>query len=211
MRPLPRLHAITDARILSRADLADRAARMADSAGPALAIHVRAREIPGRELLARAVTLAAIAAAAECALFVNGRADVAALVGAHGVQLGQGELAPAEARTVLGTAWGGWIGVSVHSTEEARDATAAGADCLLLGNIFETRSHPGRPGLGAEVIRVVAGRGLPVIAIGGVTAERVPALRAAGAWGVASISSLWDAADPAAATLALLTPWLDAA
>src|SRR5690606_32665061 len=130
MRPLPRLHAITDARILSRTDLADRAARMADSAGPALAIHVRARELSGRELLARAATLAPIAAAAECALFVNGRADVAALVGAHGVQLGQGELAPAEARTVLGPGWGGWISVSVHSTDEARDATAAGADCL---------------------------------------------------------------------------------
>ena len=211
MRPLPRLHAITDARILSRADLADRAARMADSAGPALAIHVRARELSGRELLARAATLAPIAAAAEGALVVTGRADVAALVGAQGVHLGRGELAPAEARTVLGAGWEGWIGVSVHSAEAAREATAAGADCLLLGNIFESPSHPGRPGLGTEALRAVAGGKLPVIAIGGVTAERAAALRAAGAWGVASISSLWDAADPGSATLALLAPWLEAA
>lgn len=211
MRPLPRLHAITDARILSRADLADRAARMADSAGPALAIHVRGRELSGRELLARAETLAVIAAAAGCALFVNSRVDVAALVGAHGVQLSQGELAPSEARLVLGADWHGWIGVSVHSAEAAHAATAAGADCLMLGNIFETPSHPGRPGIGEAVLRAAAAGGSPVIAIGGVTAGRAAALRAAGAWGVASISGLWDAEDPGAATLLLLAPWLEAA
>lgn len=211
MRPLPRLHAITDARILSRPDLADRAARMADSAGPALAIHVRARELCGRDLLARAETLAAVAAAAGCALFVNARADVAALVGAHGVQLGQGELAPAEARVVLGADWRGWIGVSVHSAEAAGAAIAAGADCLMLGNIFETPSHPGRQGIGEPVLRAVAAGGSPVIAIGGVTAGRAHALRAAGAWGVASITGLWDAEDPGAATLLLLAPWLEAA
>jgi thiamine monophosphate synthase len=81
----------------------------------------------------------------------------------------------------------------------------------MLGSIFETRSHPGRAGIGTAALHDVAAGAPPVIAIGGVTAARVPALRAAGAWGVASISSLWDAEDPGAATLLLLAPWREAA
>ena len=60
-------------------------------------------------------------------------------------------------------------------------------------------------------MRSAAALGVPVIAIGGVTAARIGELRDAGAWGVAAIGALWRAADPAAAALAMLEPWTDGA
>lgn len=211
MRPLPRLHAVTDARILAREDLIRVATRIAASAGPALAIHVRDRSLPARTLLARARQLGEVTQAAESALVVNGRADVAAAVGAQGVHLRRDDLRPAEARQVLGAAWHGWVGLSVHDQREADEAMASGADFLMLGSIFPTTTHPGRPGLGVDVLRAVALSGRPVLAIGGVTPARVASLRDAGAWGVAAITALWDAPDPGAAAVALLEPWTSAA
>jgi thiamine monophosphate synthase len=82
-----------------------------------------------------------------------------------------------------------------------------GADYLLVGNVYQTSSHPGRPGKGLDLVRDAAGLGLPVIAIGGLDAVRAAAVREAGAYGVAAISALWWAPDPAAAALALLAPW----
>jgi thiamine-phosphate diphosphorylase len=94
------------------------------------------------------------------------------------------------------------VGRSTHGAEEARAAAADGADYVFLGPIWPTPSHPGRPGIGVESIRqAVPAR---VIAIGGVTPERAAACIDAGAWGVAAISALWLAEDPAAAAAELL-------
>jgi len=82
-----------------------------------------------------------------------------------------------------------------------------GADYLLVGNVYETSSHPGRPGKGLGLVRDAASLGLPVIAIGGMDAARAAEAQEAGAYGVAAIAALWWAADPAAAALALLAPW----
>jgi thiamine-phosphate pyrophosphorylase len=65
--------------------------------------------------------------------------------------------------------------------------------------VYRTASHPGRAPLGVAAVAAVARLGLPVIAIGGVTPERIAELRAAGAYGVAAIRALWDAADAAGA------------
>jgi thiamine-phosphate diphosphorylase len=149
--------------------------------------------------------MAALARPPEAALFVSGRPDIAAAVGAHGVQLSGSDLTPVDARRVMG---GGWVGRSVHSSREADLARAEGADFLVVGNVFETDSHPGRPGGGLSLITETAALGLPVIAIGGITAERAWQARDAGAYGVAAIGALWHAPDPAAATLAMLRPWM---
>jgi thiamine-phosphate diphosphorylase len=122
------------------------------------------------------------------------------------VQLGTGDLAPADARCVLP---GGWIGRSVHTMEEAGAAVTEGADFLVVGSIYSTASHPDREPAGPRLVTRTASLGLPVIAIGGVTPARVVELREAGAYGVAAIRSLWQAADPAAATMAMLSPWLE--
>ena len=99
----------------------------------------------------------------------------------------------------------------MHSTEEARAALEAGADFLIVGPIYSTTSHPDRPAAGPGLVTEVARLGRPVIAIGGVTPERSPQLREAGAYGIAAITAAWHVRDPAAAALALLAPWLEAA
>jgi thiamine-phosphate diphosphorylase len=205
VRPLPRLHAVTDARVLALPDLGVRAAAVA-AAGSAVALHARDRAAGGAALARAALRLQALARPPEASLFVNGRPDLAGALGAQGVQLGRGDLSPAEARCSFPV---GWIGCSVHDADEARAAVAAGADFLMVGSIFPSASHPDRRPAGLELVRTAAGLGRPVVAIGGIDPARAAEVRAAGAYGVAAISALWDAPDPAAAALALLAPWLE--
>ena len=205
MRPLPRLHAVTDAATLALPDFGVRAAAIA-AAGSAVALHARDRAAGAPALASAAARMVALAGPPEASVIVSARADVAAAVGAQGVQLAADDLAPGDARRVLS---GGWIGRSVHSTKEGEAAVAEGADFLMAGSVYQTPSHPGRAAAGLDLIRGVAALGVPVIAIGGVTVERAAELRDAGAWGIAAISALWSAADPAAAALALLEPWMD--
>jgi thiamine-phosphate diphosphorylase len=204
MRPLPRVHAFTDAALLAAPELGIRAAAIA-AGGSAVALHARAREANGAMLAAGAQRLVALARPAEAAVLVSGRPDIAAAVGANGVQLAKGDLTPADARRVLRH---GWIGRSVHSLEDAMAAISEGADFLVVGSIYETASHPGQPAAGLRLVCEAAGLGRPVIAIGGITPERAAAVKEAGAYGVAAISALWRASDPAAATLAMLAPWM---
>ena len=145
----------------------------------------------------------ALARPPEASVFVNGRPDIAAAVGAHGIQLGRTDLAPADARRVFTY---GWIGRSVHSIEEAMAARAEGADYLMVGTIYPTPSH-NEPAAGPPLVEACASLGLPVIAIGGVTAARMPELLSAGAYGVAAVRALWHAADPAKAVIAFLDHW----
>ncbi len=201
-RPLPRLHAITDAEVLALGDLGVRAAALA-AGGSAVALHARDRGAPTKALVAVAERLVALARPPEAAVFVNGRPDVAAAVGATGVQLGGSDLAPRDAARVFPH---GWIGRSVHSVEEGSAARDEGAGYLMVGPIYPTPTHPGRPA-GLPLVMACAGLGLPVIAIGGVTPERVPELIGAGAYGVAAIRALWYAPDPAKAAVEFLGHW----
>jgi thiamine-phosphate diphosphorylase len=203
MRPLPRLHAVTDGAVVAADDFAIRAAAIA-SAGPAVALHARDRNAGGAALARLAQRLVALATPPEAAVFVNGRPDVAQAVGAHGVQLGIADLAPAGARATFPR---GWIGRSVHSAEEAEEAAREGADYLMVGNIHETTSHPDRPAVGLGLVREAASLGLPVIAVGGMDPGRAAAARDQGAYGVAAVAALWRSPDSAAAALALLAPW----
>lgn len=196
--PLPRLHAISDERIARRPDLDDVAGALAAAGGADLALHARGRGLSGREHYELAERFGAHPPAR---LFVNDRLDLALACGATGVQLGGSSLTPGEARRLCA---GWWIGRSVHDLAEATAARSAGADYLVLGPVYPTPSHAGRAPLDAATVRAVVALGLPVLAIGGVTAERVRSLKAAGLHGVAAIRALWDAADPAAAARLML-------
>jgi thiamine-phosphate pyrophosphorylase len=207
MRPLPWLHAFTDPELLAQPDLGIRAAAIA-AAGSAVALHARGRSASAAQLTAVTGRLLALARPPEAAVFVSGRSDIAAALGAQGVQLSRQDLTPADARRVLCL---GWIGCSVHSRAEAEDAVQEGADFLVVGSVYPTASHPGRRPAGLDLVRQAAELGVPVIAIGGITPERVVAVRSAGAYGVAAIRALWHAADPAAAARAMLEPWMSGA
>lgn len=137
-------------------------------------------------------------------LVVNDRVDVALAAGADGVQLGARSLSVEDGRSLAGASLR--IGASVHAADEAR-AVGAGADWLLAGTLWPTPSHPGRAGAGVALLREVAALGMPVVAIGGVSAERAAEARRAGAAGVAALRGLWDAADPARAVERYLDEW----
>jgi thiamine monophosphate synthase len=197
---LPRLHAITDERIARRGDAFEIAHQLNSAAGSRIALHARGRGLTGREHYDLACGLCL----GPSFLFVNDRLDVALAAHASGVQLAAASLPVSSARA-LDPQW--WIGKSVHDLAEAQAAEAEGADYLLVGPVYATSTHLGRPPIGLDALRRIARLKLPVIAIGGVTPETAGAVRVTGAYGIAAIRALWDAADPAAAAKALLKEW----
>lgn len=205
MRPLARVHAVTDGTVLQLADLGVRAAAIAAS-GSAVALHARDRAGTAELLAQAAVRFVSLCRPSQAQVFVSGRPDIARAAGAQGVQLAASDLTPADARLVLGD---GLVGRSVHSAEEAVSARDEGADFVLLGPVFPTLTHPGQEPLGLEAVNRAARSGVTTVAIGGITAENAGAVKDAGAWGVAAIRALWLAEDPAAATRALLAPWTE--
>ena len=206
MRPLPRLHAVTTHRVLALPDFRVRVAAIV-SAGPAVALHVRDKLTCDRDLYQTAERLLAHARPPEASIFVNGRPDMAGALRAQGLQLGVRDLSPRQARATFAT---GWIGASVHDETEARRAIDEGADYLVAGSIFRTVTHPDQSPAGLDLIYRLVGLGLPVIAIGGITPDRVDSVFRAGAYGVAAVSALWQTRDSGAAALSLLEPWMQA-
>ena len=163
------------------------------------AIQLRDKGAPPRELLGLARRLRAVTARRGALLIVNDRLDVALAAGADGVHLGPGDVPVAAARRAVPD--GFLLGHSTDDPGVARRAEADGADYLGCGTVFPTASKEdaGTPiGVGglAAVARSVR---LPVLAIGGVTADRVPLLRGSGAGGVAVISAVMAARRPAVA------------
>lgn len=197
----PRLHAITDEVLARRPDVDRLAAALAGAGGADLALHARGRALSGREHYDLAVRLSV---GPSVRLIVNDRLDVALAVPSRGVQLGTESPAVADARR-LRADW--WIGRSVHTAQEAESARAEGADYLIVGPVFETASHPGRPAAGVALVRAAARTGLPVIAIGGMTPDVAGAVLEAGAYGVAAIGALWLAPDPGREVERFLELW----
>ncbi len=120
-------------------------------------------------------------------VLVNDRVDVALAHGAAGVHLKGGSFPAARVRARTPPGW--LVGRSIHGLDEGVRVTAApGLDYLLLGSVYETASKPGRRPLGAGALRRAAeALPLPVLAIGGITLERVPEVAASGAAGLAAI------------------------
>ncbi len=131
-------------------------------------------------------------------LLVHGLIDVALATQAQGAMLRLGGI-PSGAKERLGE--DRMMGVSVHTLGQAQSAHLKMADFVIFGNVYETESHPGKPGVGLQAIASVArDTDLPVVAIGGITAERVDEVLSTGASGVAVIRAVSRADDPEAAT-----------
>ena len=123
-------------------------------------------------------------------------------MGARGVHLPTGG-DPREARAMLGD--GAIIGVSAHSVEEAARSASCGANYVTLSPIYESASKPGYgPALGACALRAASQLAVPVVALGGVSLERVGACLEAGAAGVAVMGAVMSAPSIKAAARALV-------
>ena len=168
--------------------------------GPRVGIQHRHKEAATRPFLAQARTLALLCARHGNPLFVNGRLDVALLVGAH-LHLPVDAPTPAEVRPHL--PHGRWVSAAVH--DEAELQRAAGADLVLLSPVFTPASKQAdaRPTLGrAGYARLRARSECPALALGGVRLERLPLLGAVE--GAAVQGAVLGATDPVAAAQALL-------
>jgi thiamine-phosphate pyrophosphorylase len=151
-------------------------------------IQIRERDLDGGPLTRLVSSCVEAARGTRARVLVNDRLDVALAAGAHGVHLRADSFSARRARASVPPPF--LIGRSVHSLAEAVAATEEGAiDYLIFGTVFETGSKAGLPAAGlAALAAVAAATRLPVLAIGGITAARIPEVMAAGASGVAGIT-----------------------
>lgn len=190
---LPKLYVILDAALIPSDEL-DVALKLAD-AGVRL-LQYRNKSVSPRHMFETAKRLASHLSPRGVSFIVNDRPDIAALAGATGVHVGQGDLDVDSARRVVGT--DKCVGVSTHNLHQFQHAAATSADYIAVGPIFPTESKTNPdPTVGVDFIRNV--RTLtqkPIVAIGGITLQNAPAVIQAGADSVAVISDILRAPNP---------------
>lgn len=206
VRPSPSICIVTRARGVAgsreRRRLLERLGAAAQAGADA--IQIRERQFDDRSLLQFVEEVVGVVRPFGARVVVNERTDVALAAEADGVHLKSDGPAARDVRAIVPD--GFLIGRSVHGADEARVVQlAGGCDYLFFGTAFRSLSKPDdHPVAGVEALRrTCAAVSLPVIAIGGVTLDRVPEVRAAGAAGIAAISLFADAADITSVTTAL--------
>jgi thiamine-phosphate pyrophosphorylase len=155
-------------------------------------VQVREKELPDRQLLGVLERARALTRTLGVPLVVNDRPDLASLVDADFVHVGQNDVPAVAARR-----FGLGVGLSTHAPAEL---DAADADYLGVGPVFETPTKAGRPPVGLDLVRYAARRArVPWFAIGGIDATNVGVVVAAGAERIAVVRAIGDALDPEAA------------
>ena len=183
--------------------IAERAQRLL-AAGPCC-LQLRAKGADAILLRDGALRLIPLCRAAGVPFCMNDRLDVALAVGADVIHLGQDDLPVAEARRIVADAAHVTprpvIGISTHNPAQAEAAIAAGADYIALGPVFGTASKVNPdPVVGLETLAAVCRRAsVPVVAIGGITLDRVRDVASSGAAAAAVIAAVTRAPDPTAA------------
>lgn len=166
--------------------------------GGARIVQLREKTLPASRVLERARQLRDITEQHDVLLIINDSVEIAYLSGADGVHLGQDDIAPHEARRILGP--DAIIGLSTHEPEQAARAAAAGADYIGVGPIFETATKEHRRAVGTEYIRQADEVcELPGYAIGHVDCETIDEVLAAGATRIAVCTGIIARPDPAVA------------
>ncbi|WP_243094843.1 thiamine phosphate synthase [Thermus thalpophilus] len=163
-------------------------------------LQLRAKDWEARPILELGERMLALAKGYGVPFFLNDRPDLAALLGADGVHLGQGDLTPAEARRFFQ----GLIGRSTHAPEQALKALDEGADYLSVGPVWETPTKPGRKAAGLGYVRFAAEHlgEKPWFAIGGIDLINLDRVLEAGARRVVVVRAILDAEDPEGAAKA---------
>lgn len=150
------------------------------------------------ELYRQAMAVQQLALDYQIPFIINDRVDVALALDADGVHVGQDDLPANEARKLIGP--NKILGVSAGNLEEALQAEKDGADYIGVGAVFPTGSKKDAMPISLEAFKEICEHvTIPVVAIGGITIDKVPLLRGNGAKGVAVISSVWNAENPAEA------------
>lgn len=176
----------------------------AAAAGGATMVQLREKRDDTDWLVAEARVLKAALAPHGVPLIVNDRPDVALAAGADGVHVGQGDISAAAARDLLGPA--AIIGISVAAAADLETVDPTVVDYVGLGPVFPTPTKPDGVPLPPGALRSIRARlPLPVVAIGGLTADNLADAIAAGCDGVAVVSAICAAADPRAAAAGLRT------
>ncbi len=196
-----RVYLVTDRNCLKGKTL-EEALEEALAAGVTL-VQYRDKDTSGGDMYRRALRLKEICRKYGVPLLVNDRLDVALAVGADGVHLGQSDLPVAEARRLAGPDF--IIGATAHNVEEARRAEAEGADYLGCGAVFASGTKHDTVPLGLDGLAAISRAvEIPLVGIGGVTAETYPDVLATGADGAAVVNGILGQEDITAAVKAFL-------
>jgi thiamine-phosphate pyrophosphorylase len=187
------LYAIVDAEVCAARGWRPHDLARAFLAGGARLLQLRAKTLPGGAFLDLADAVAAEAGRAGATLIVNDRPDIARLVDAAGVHVGQDDLRPSDARRIVGA--DAIVGLSTHTVDQIDAALAQPITYLAIGPTYSTATKAtGYVAVGlsaiADASRRAGATGHPVVAIGGITLETAPAVIAAGAASVAVITDL---------------------
>ena len=161
--------------------------------GGVKALQLREKDLPDSEFIKLGVQLRKLTSSYRAKLIINSRADIAKKIGADGVHL-TGSVSINEIKTSFPSLI---LGVSTHSLEGAHLAQTQGADYITFSPIYETPSKAsyGSP-QGLDSLRqITQAVSLPVLALGGITLDRVPECLGQGAFGVALISDIWDSSN----------------
>ena len=188
-----RLYAIVDADVCARENRAPLDVARAFLAGGARLLQLRCKSMGSGAFLELANAAVALANAAGATLIINDRADVAALSHAAGLHIGQDDLAPEDARRVIGET--AILGLSTHAPEQWDAAVREPISYLAIGPVFGTETKAtGYSAIGLDTVRrasaAAAARGLPTVAIGGITIENARSVLDAGAASVSVITDL---------------------
>jgi thiamine-phosphate pyrophosphorylase len=148
----------------------------------ATVLQLRSPVMTARELEMNAIELVG---ASPVPVLISSRCDIVLASGAAGVNLPERDISVEDARKLLGQRL---VGRSVHSMQSAVDAERDGADFVIFGPVWSSDSHAGTAPQGLDALAAVARAvHIPVLAIGGVTADRIAECEAAGAAGYAAI------------------------
>ncbi|MBW6463617.1 MAG: thiamine phosphate synthase [Firmicutes bacterium] len=172
--------------------------------GGVRAVQLREKDLRAAELYPLALELRKLTREFAAKLLINDRIDLALAVDADGVHLGNHSLPVAVVRQLLGDQR--LIGVSAHHLDEVKAAATAGADFVTFGPVYATPSKlPYGSPLGLSPLAVASSNApLPVFALGGVTAARLPELRGGGCSRIALIGAILQAVDPEKAAREIL-------
>ena len=184
----PLLYGITDTKLSGCASHFEVARRLMEN-GVKL-IQIRYKGASDKAFYEEVVESVQLASTFHARIIVNDRVDIALASGAHGVHLGEGDLPSEKARAILGPQ--SMIGVSTHSFSKALEASHQDVDYIAIGPIFETKTKGVRnPPLGPQTISEIRKQTRkPIVAIGGITLEKLPEVIGSGADAVAVISDL---------------------